>query len=71
MTGMMLGLLFLGIHLIVCILVWTGIKAEVLKVKRYLMIPVIFVPPWGFFCVLFKNSWLFQLKRKKQEFQTE
>lgn len=71
MTGMMLGLLFLGIHLIVCILVWTGIKAEVLKVKRYLMIPVIFVPPWGFFCVLFLHFQIFMKKENSREIGVE
>lgn len=62
MTGMIFGILFLVIHLLVCILTWAGIKTGILKVKRYLMIPVIFVPFWGILCVLFLHFQVF-LKR--------
>ena len=46
------GSILLVIHLVICILIWAGIRTGVLKVKKYLMIPVIFVPLWGALCVL-------------------
>lgn len=47
-----LGFLFLLLHLLVCVLIWMGIRTQILKVKRYLMPLVIFVPFWGALCVL-------------------
>ena len=41
------GIVLLILHLTVCILIWAGIRSGMLKVKKYLMIPVIFVPVWG------------------------
>ena len=45
------GILFILLHIICCILVWFGIKTHVLKVKKYMMALVIFVPFWGTLCV--------------------
>ena len=45
-------LLLLLLHAICCVAVWLGIRTQVLKVKKYLMFPVIFVPFWGVLCVL-------------------
>lgn len=41
------GIVLLILHLTVCILIWAGIRSGMLKVKKYLIIPVIFVPVWG------------------------
>ena len=41
------GVVFIIFHIICCVLVWTGINSHLLKVKRYLILPVIFVPVWG------------------------
>nr|WP_295255088.1 hypothetical protein [uncultured Blautia sp.] len=71
MTGTMIASFFLVFHLIVCILTWTGIKTGMLKAKRYLMIPVILVPPWGFFCVLFLHFQLFLGKENTRELGVE
>lgn len=46
------GIVLLIIHLIVCICIWIGIRTQLLKVKKYLMVPVIFVPFWGALCML-------------------
>ncbi len=40
------GIVLLILHLTVCILIWAGIRSGMLKVKKYLIIPVIFVPVW-------------------------
>lgn len=40
-------LLLLLLHAICCVAVWLGIRTQVLKVKKYLMFPVSFVPFWG------------------------
>ena len=48
-----IGRLLLLLHALCCVAVWLGIRMRVLKVKRYLMFPVIFVPFWGVLCVLF------------------
>lgn len=45
-------LLLLLLHAICCVAAWLGIRTQVLKVKKYLMFPVIFVPFWGVLCVL-------------------
>ena len=37
------GIVLLILHLTVCILIWAGIRSGMLKVKKYLIIPVIFV----------------------------
>lgn len=71
MTGTILAVSLLGIHLIVCILTWTGIKTGILKVKSYLMIPVIFVPPWGFSCVLFLHFQIFMGRENTREIGVE
>ena len=47
-----IGLLLLLLHALCCVAVWLGIRTQVLKVKKYLMFPVIFVPFWGALCVL-------------------
>lgn len=53
------GTTLLIIHLIVCILIWAGIRTGLLKVKKYLMVPVIFVPFWGALCVLLLHLQVF------------
>lgn len=35
------GIVLLILHLTVCILIWAGIRSGMLKVKKYLIIPVI------------------------------
>lgn len=46
------GMLFLILHLICCAAVWIGIRTQLLKVKRYLLFVVLFVPFWGVLCTL-------------------
>lgn len=53
------AVMFFVIHIICCVLVWMGIKTKILKVKKYLMLPVIFVPFWGVLCVLILHFQLF------------
>lgn len=45
------GLILLFIHLLICVLTWIGIRAHFLKGKRYLMVPVIFIPFFGVLCI--------------------
>ncbi|MDO5408038.1 MAG: hypothetical protein Q4F28_12045 [Eubacteriales bacterium] len=49
---MMTGMVLLCLHLIVCVLVYLGIRHGVILVKPYLMPVVIFIPLWGLLCVL-------------------
>ena len=53
------GVVFIIFHIICCVLVWTGINSHLLKVKRYLILPVIFVPVWGMICVLLLHFQIF------------
>ncbi len=52
MIQIAIGIGFILLHVICCVLVWNGINTEALKVKKYLMALVIFVPFWGVLCVL-------------------
>ena len=52
MIQTVLGILLFVLHIVCCVLVWFGIKTQLLKVKKYLMALVIFVPSWGTLCVL-------------------
>ena len=45
------GLILLFIHLLICVLTWIGIRTHLLKGKRYLMVPVIFIPFFGVLCI--------------------
>ena len=45
------GLILLFIHLLICVLTWIGIRTHFLKGKRYLMVPVIFIPFFGVLCI--------------------
>ena len=45
------GLILLFIHLLICVLTWIGIWTHLLKGKRYLMVPVIFIPFFGVLCI--------------------
>ena len=53
------GIVLLILHLTVCILIWVGIRSGMLKVKKYLMVPVLFVPVWGALCVLILHLQVF------------
>ena len=52
MIQTVLGVFLILLHIVCCVLVWLGIKTHLLKVKKYLMALVIFVPLWGTVCVL-------------------
>lgn len=52
MIQTVLGVFLIQLHIVCCVLVWLGIKIHRLKVKKYLMAIVIFVPFWGTVCVL-------------------
>ena len=47
MIQTVLGVFLILLHIVCCVLVWLGIKTHLLKVKKYLMALVIFVPFWG------------------------
>ena len=53
------GIVLLILHLTVCILIWAGIRSGMLKVKKYLIIPVIFVPVWGALSMLILHLLVF------------
>ena len=65
------GVVFIIFHIICCVLVWTGINSHLLKVKRYLILPVIFVPVWGMICVLLLHFQIFFHQDKKREIGIE
>ena len=65
------GVVFIIFHIICCVLVWTGINSHLLKVKRYLILPVIFVPVWGMICVLLLHFQKFFHQDKKREIGIE
>lgn len=52
MIQTVLGVFLILLHIVCCVLVWLGIKTHRLKVKKYLIALVIFVPFWGTVCVL-------------------
>ena len=52
MIQTVLGILLILLHIVCCVLVWMGIKTHFLKVKKYLIGLVVFVPFWGTICVL-------------------
>ena len=52
MIQTVLGVFLILLHIVCCVLIWLGIKTHLLKVKKYLMALVIFVPFWGTVCVL-------------------
>ena len=45
------GLILLFLHLLICVLTWIGTRTHFLKGKRYLMVPVIFIPFFGVLCI--------------------
>lgn len=49
MIQTVLGVFLILLHIVCCVLVWLGIKTHLLKVKKYLMALVIFVPFWSAF----------------------
>ena len=54
-----IGIMALAIHLIICILIWSGIRTGFLKVKMYMLPLAVFVPVWGPVCVLLIHFQLF------------
>lgn len=42
-----MGITALVIHLMICILIWFGIRTGFLKVKMYMLPVAVFVPVWG------------------------
>lgn len=59
MTKTAIGITALVIHLIICILIWLGIRTGFLKVKMYMLSLAVFVPVWGPVCVLLIHFQLF------------
>ena len=47
MTKTAIGITALAIHLIICILIWSGIRTGFLKAKMYMLSLAVFVPVWG------------------------
>ena len=60
MTKTAIGITALAIHLIICILIWSGIRTGFLKVKMYMLSLAVFVPVWGPVCVLLTFSAFFR-----------
>ena len=54
-----IGIMALAIHLIICILIWSGIRTGFLKAKMYMLSLAVFVPVWGPVCVLLIHFQLF------------
>lgn len=54
-----MGITALVIHLMICILIWLGIRTGLLKVKMYMLPVAVFVPLWGPVCVLLIHLQLF------------
>lgn len=54
-----MGITALVIHLMICILIWFGIRTGFLKVKMYMLPVAVFVPVWGPVCVLLIHFQLF------------
>lgn len=54
-----MGITALVIHLMICILIWFGIRTGLLKVKMYMLPVAVFVPLWGPVCVLLIHLQLF------------
>ena len=48
----MLYIIFLAVHVLVCLLVYLGIEFHILKVHRYMFFVVLFMPFWGLLTVL-------------------
>ena len=48
----MLYIIFLAVHVLVCLLVYLGIEFHILKVHRYMFFVVLFIPFWGLLTVL-------------------
>ena len=48
----MLYIILLIIHLMICLLVYLGIKFHILRVYRYMFFVVLFLPFWGLLIVL-------------------
>ena len=59
MTKTAIGITALAIHLIICILIWLGIRTGFLKAKMYMLSLAVFVPVWGPVCVLLIHFQLF------------
>ena len=59
MTKTAIGITALAIHLIICILIWSGIRTGFLKAKMYMLSLAVFVPVWGPVCVLLIHFQLF------------
>lgn len=69
MIQTVLGVFLILLHIVCCVLVWLGIKTHLLKVKKYLMALVIFVPFWGTVCVLLLH--LQMLTRRDNRIETD
>ena len=71
MTENITGTLFIILHILCCTFVWIGIKTRLLKVKKYLMFPVVFVPVWGTVCVLLLHFQILFRRDHKHEIGVE
>lgn len=67
MIQTVLGVFLILLHIVCCVLVWLGIKTHLLKVKKYLMALVIFVPFWGTVCVLLLHLQMLTRKDNRME----
>ena len=65
------GIVLLILHLTVCILIWAGIRSGMLKVKKYLIIPVIFVPVWGALSMLILHLQVFSKAENSRQIGVE
>nr|WP_295279605.1 hypothetical protein [uncultured Blautia sp.] len=59
MMKIAIGLIALMIHMVICILIWLGIRTGLLKVKMYMLPLALFVPVWGPVCVLLIHFQIF------------
>ncbi|MBB5262975.1 hypothetical protein HNP82_000069 [Catenibacillus scindens] len=54
-----IGIILLILHVIICCLVYVGIRCHILKVKKHMMPMVIFIPFWGLVCCLILHFQIF------------
>ncbi len=64
MSETAIGIIMLVIHIVICVLIWLGIRTGCLKVKMYMLPLAVFVPVWGPICVLLIHIRIFSGARQ-------
>ena len=69
--GRVVGIILLILHILVCVLVYLGIRMQLLKVKRYVFPVVVFVPVVGLICCLILSTQVFLKKNGNLDTETD